>query len=69
MVAEVAATIAANAPLTIAQVKHGVAQALRDDGPDHAACKAVEDGCYASADYREGRRAFMEKRRPRFTGT
>lgn len=69
MVAEAAATIAANAPLTIAQVKHGIAQALRDDGPDLAECKRVEDGCYASADYREGRRAFMERRRPRFTGS
>ena len=46
-----------------------MAQALRDDGPDLAECKRVEDGCYASADYREGRRAFMEKRKPRFTGS
>lgn len=69
MVADLAAQLAANAPLTIGQVKFGVAQATRRDAPpDEAACKAIEDACYASADYREGRRAFMEKRVPQFRG-
>lgn len=69
LVDEVAAQLAANAPLTIGQVKHGVAQAIRRDAPpDEAACKAREDECYASADYKEGRRAFMEKRKPVFAG-
>jgi len=46
-----------------------ITQAARSDGPaDDAACKALEDLCYASADYKEGRRAFMEKRQPRFQG-
>ena len=69
IVAGVAAELAVNAPLTIGQVKHGVAQAIRRDAPpDEAACKALEDSCYASADYKEGRRAFMEKRKPVFGG-
>lgn len=69
MVAGVAAELAVNAPLTIGQVKHGVTQAVRRDAPpDDAACKALEDGCYASTDYKEGRRAFMEKRKPIFRG-
>ena len=69
MVAGVAAELAVNAPLTIGQVKRGVAQAVRRDAPpDEAACKSLEDFCYGSADYKEGRRAFMEKRPPRFRG-
>jgi enoyl-CoA hydratase/carnithine racemase len=69
MVAGLAAQLAANAPLTIGQVKFGIAQATRRDAPpDEATCKAIEDSCYASADYKEGRRAFMEKRVPKFRG-
>jgi hypothetical protein len=30
--------------------------------------KAAGAACFDSADYREGRRAFMEKRKPAFTG-
>ncbi len=68
-VAGLAQRLAANAPLTIRQVKRGITQATRSDGPvDDAACKALEDLCYVSADYKEGRRAFMEKRQPRFQG-
>jgi enoyl-CoA hydratase/carnithine racemase len=33
-----------------------------------AAIAAAADACFDSVDYREGRRAFMEKRRPAFTG-
>jgi len=35
---------------------------------DMAAIAAAQDACFDSADYREGRRAFMEKRKPVFTG-
>jgi hypothetical protein len=42
---------------------------MKDEGErDMALCKAVVDRCFASADYVEGRTAFMEKRKPKFTG-
>jgi enoyl-CoA hydratase len=64
-----AATIAANAPLTIKAAKMAINAATRDpDKRDLAAVQAAVDGCFASADYKEGRTAFMEKRKPAFTG-
>lgn len=64
-----AATIAANAPLTIEGTKFIVGEALKDEsGCDLAACAAAVDRCFRSEDYKEGRRAFMEKRKPAFTG-
>jgi enoyl-CoA hydratase len=68
-VRDYAATIAGNAPLTVSSIKTLVAQALKDESSrDLPLCEAVVDRCQASADYAEGRRAFMEKRKPRFTG-
>jgi enoyl-CoA hydratase len=68
-VRELAESIAGNAPLTIGAVKRCVAEALKDAGEaDINACRALVDRCFASADYVEGRRAFMEKRRPAFCG-
>lgn len=68
-VREYAEAIAANAPLTVASIKTIVAQALKDESErDDALCQQVVDRCFASADYVEGRSAFMEKRKPRFTG-
>jgi len=36
---------------------------------DLAACDLLVKQCFDSADYQEGRRAFMEKRKPVFTGS
>jgi enoyl-CoA hydratase/carnithine racemase len=64
-----AETIGNNAPLTIGAVKLCVDEHFKDPGErDLAACKRAVDACAASADYTEGRTAFMEKRRPVFRG-
>lgn len=68
-VLDYASTIAGNAPLTVASVKTIVAEALKDRGAaDEAKCDALVKRCFASEDYIEGRRAFMEKRAPVFQG-
>lgn len=62
-------TIAENAPLTIAAAKFAVQQWLREPAQrDLAAAQKMVDACFASADHKEGRAAFMEKRKPRFAG-
>jgi enoyl-CoA hydratase len=68
-VQEYAATIAHNAPLTVASIKTLVAQVLKDESERNMQlCQDVVDRCFDSKDYAEGRRAFMEKRKPTFTG-
>lgn len=66
-VRDLAETIAGNAPLTIRAVKRIVRELRRED-PDIAACDALVRQCFESADYREGRKAFLEKRKPVFRG-
>jgi 1,4-dihydroxy-2-naphthoyl-CoA synthase len=41
---------------------------MRTANPDVTACDALVRKCFESADYQEGRRAFMEKRKPEFRG-
>jgi len=61
--------ICANAPLTIKAVKFTVGEILKDESKrDVARVDAMVEACFASSDYTEGRTAFMEKRRPVFTG-
>jgi enoyl-CoA hydratase len=62
-------TIAANAPLTIGSVKLIVGETLKDESKRDAEAMARSvERCFASRDYTEGRMAFMEKRKPVFTG-
>ncbi|UPK29288.1 enoyl-CoA hydratase [Bradyrhizobium sp. 195] len=65
----IAQTISENAPLAIKAAKITIAQVLKDESQrDMEAIQAVGHACMDSADFREGRQAFMEKRRPKFQG-
>jgi enoyl-CoA hydratase/carnithine racemase len=69
VVAEYCEMVAENAPLTIAAAKFAVQQALKDPADrDLVRAQRMVDTCFASADHKEGRTAFMEKRKPNFTG-
>ena len=62
------ATIGDNAPMTMHALKRTVGELVRGEKADLAACEALVKACFNSQDYVEGRRAFMEKRRPVFRG-
>jgi len=68
-VMQYAETMAGNAPLSIVSAKRVIDEYVKDvNKRDQAlADRAVAD-CFASQDYIEGRRAFMEKRKPVWTG-
>ncbi len=63
---ELAATVAGNAPLTLAATKQALARLMRrlsrEEGEDLILM------CYMSRDFREGLDAFLNKRAPQWTG-
>ncbi|MCR9125604.1 MAG: enoyl-CoA hydratase [Rhodobacteraceae bacterium] len=65
-VAETAARIADNAPLTVEAAKAAIRAVQHPETDAAARIAALTDACFASADYAEGRRAFAEKRKPVF---
>ncbi len=69
-VKDYADVIANNAPLSIRAVKGTVAEIMKEDSErDKSRSHKLVEACFNSKDYHEGRKAFMEKRKPVFTGT
>ena len=67
--AEILQTLSDNAPLSIANSKTIIEEYVKSTGtPDGERMRAAMERCARSADYVEGRRAFMQKRKPRFEG-
>jgi enoyl-CoA hydratase len=68
-VLEIARTIADNAPLSVAASKLTINEMMKDESKrDMEAIRRMSERCFNSADYKEGRTAFMEKRAPRWVG-
>ena len=66
-VREYADTISSNAPLTLRAAKRTIREVSKRDY-DVELCRSWVRECFESEDYAEGRRAFMEKRKPQFRG-
>jgi len=68
-VRDYALNIANNAPLTIKAMKQiGIEISKNSDERDLLLCEKLASACFDSEDYKEGRKAFMEKRKPNFQG-
>ena len=69
VVRETCATIIDNAPLSLIANKATIDEILKEPGErDLARIDELARQCFDSADYAEGRRAFMEKRKPVWSG-
>jgi enoyl-CoA hydratase len=69
-VVEYAATISGNAPMTVDAVKYIVGEVVKSESKRNMQkCADLVAACFASKDYIEGRNAFMDKRKPAFTGS
>jgi len=68
-VSEITKTLCENAPLAIVNTKTIIEEFVKAEGsPDAARMREAMQRCAKSADYEEGRKAFMEKRKPQFKG-
>jgi enoyl-CoA hydratase/carnithine racemase len=62
-----AANVCENAPLTLAAAKRALMELRKNpEERDLARVKAMVEACFMSEDYKEGRKAFAEKRPPQF---
>jgi enoyl-CoA hydratase/carnithine racemase len=69
LLGEYTSALADNAPLTVAAGKAIMREVLKPSPDlDMGLCVSLIRGCFESADYTEGRTAFMHKRKPVFTG-
>lgn len=67
---ELAESIADNAPLTLKAAKAAIRAAAALPGAlSPEGCEALAAACFDSADYEEGRAAFLDKRSPKFRGS